>query len=136
MEGLPARAGRGFPFSALRDLHAPAQIPAPVDPSFGSGLSLTMRDVRVLRDMLVSHTEWTAAAATYAEQHDHYYGSLHRLHDWGRELFFEVGPVADAKRAIALPRLNNDPSRHPAVVTLGPEAPSDEAARRKFFGVD
>jgi len=95
-----------------------------------------MRDVRVLRDMLVSHTEWTAAAATYAEQHDHYYGSLHRLHDWGRELFFEVGAVADAKRAIALPRLNNDPSRHPAVVTLGPEAPSDEAARRKFFGLD
>jgi 2-polyprenyl-6-methoxyphenol hydroxylase-like FAD-dependent oxidoreductase len=105
------------------------------DPSFGSGLSLTMRDVRVLRDMLVSHTEWTAAAA-YVGQHDRYYGSLHRLHDWGRELFFEVGPAADAKRAIALTRLNNDPSRHPALVTLGPKAPSDEAARRQFFGLD
>jgi len=95
-----------------------------------------MRDVRVLRDLLVSTAEWAAAAAAYGEEHDRYYARLHRQHDWGRELFFEVGPAADAKRATALPRLNNDPSRRPDLVALGPEAPGDEAARRRFFGLD
>jgi menaquinone-9 beta-reductase len=106
------------------------------DPSFGAGLSLTMRDVRVLRDLLISNNDWPAAAAAYAKEHDRYYGSLHRQHDWGRELFFDVGPAADAKRALAMPKLSADPSRRPDVVALGPDAPTDEAARRRFFGLD
>jgi len=106
------------------------------DPSFGSGLSLTLRDVRVLGDLLKTSGNWPAAAKTYAAEHDRYYGSLHRLQDWARELFFEVGPVADAKRAIALPKLAEDPSRRPDTIGLGPDAPSDAFARRRFFGLD
>lgn len=104
------------------------------DPSFGAGLSLTLRDVRVLRDFLTSSANWPAAAHAYAE--DRYYGLLHRQHDWAREIFFDVGPAADAKRAIALPRLAEDPSRRPDVLALGPDAPSDEFARRRFFGLE
>ena len=32
------------------------------DPVWGSGLSLTLRDVRVLRDHLLANTDWHAAA--------------------------------------------------------------------------
>src|SRR6266850_1273553 len=40
------------------------------DPTYGQGLSLTVRDVRVLRDCLLSHIDWDAAGHTYAEEHD------------------------------------------------------------------
>jgi 2-polyprenyl-6-methoxyphenol hydroxylase-like FAD-dependent oxidoreductase len=106
------------------------------DPSFGAGLSLTLRDVRVLRDCLIAEADWPRAATSYAREHDRYYSSLHRQHDWARELFFKAGPEAEAKRAIALPKLAEDRSRRPDVLALGPDAPSDEAARRRFFGLD
>jgi 2-polyprenyl-6-methoxyphenol hydroxylase-like FAD-dependent oxidoreductase len=106
------------------------------DPSFGAGLSLSLRDVRVLRDLLIASVDWPSAAASYAREHDRHYGSLHRQHDWARELFFQGGPEAEAKRAIALPKFADDPSRRPDVLALGPDAPSDEAARRRFFGFD
>jgi 2-polyprenyl-6-methoxyphenol hydroxylase-like FAD-dependent oxidoreductase len=106
------------------------------DPSFGAGLSLSFRDVRVLRDLLIANEDWLTAAQSYAREHDRYYGSLHRQHDWARELFFQGGPEAEAKRAIALPKLADDPSRRPDVLALGPEAPSDEFVRRRFFGLD
>jgi 2-polyprenyl-6-methoxyphenol hydroxylase-like FAD-dependent oxidoreductase len=106
------------------------------DPSFGGGLSLSFRDVRVLRDLLIANADWPSAASSYAREHDRYYGSLHRQHDWARELYFHPGPEADAKRAIALPKFADDPSRRPDVLALGPDAPSDEAARRRFFGLD
>ena len=38
------------------------------DPSHGQGLSLTLRDVRVLRDRLLSHQDWQAAGDAYAEE--------------------------------------------------------------------
>ena len=106
------------------------------DPSFGAGLSLTLRDVRVLRDCLIAEADGPRAATSYAREHDRYYSSLHRQHDWARELFFKAGPEAEAKRAIALPKLAEDRSRRPDVLALGPDAPSDEAARRRFFGLD
>lgn len=39
---------------------------------------LTLRDVRVLRDCLLATDDWHAAAHAYAQQHDRYYGALHR----------------------------------------------------------
>jgi hypothetical protein len=56
--------------------------------------------------------------------------------DWMTTLFFEPGPEADARRARALPGILEDPARAPDIVGLGPEYPSDEAARRRFFGED
>lgn len=109
---------------------------ASTDPSFGAGLSLTLRDVRVLRDLLTTNPDWSVAAMTYAEEHRRYHRSLHCHHDWARELFFHVGPDADANRAMALPKLAEDPSRRPDVLALGPDAPSNEFVRRQFFGLD
>lgn len=106
------------------------------DPCFGGGLALTLRDVRVLRDHLLANSDWDRAGDAYAREHDRYYGALHRLQGWRRDLFYEIGREADARRARALPLLTEEPERRPDLLTLGPEAPSDETARRRFFGED
>jgi hypothetical protein len=46
----------------------------------------------------------------------------------------DVGAEADQRRACALPRLAEDPTRMVDVPNSGPEAACDEAARRRFFG--
>jgi 2-polyprenyl-6-methoxyphenol hydroxylase-like FAD-dependent oxidoreductase len=106
------------------------------DPSFGCGLSLTLRDVRVLTDHLLAEPDWSAAARRYAEEHRRYYASLHRIHGWFRDLWFAAGPEANALRARALPRIAGDPTRIPDFLGCGPEAPSDDDARRRLFGED
>lgn len=104
------------------------------DPAFGQGLSLTVRDVRVLRDRLSIRDDWDAAGHEYAAEHDRYYGVMHKVNDWFRQVFLEQGPEADDRRAKALPLLAEDPMRAPDHLLSGPELPSDEAVRRKFFG--
>jgi 2-polyprenyl-6-methoxyphenol hydroxylase-like FAD-dependent oxidoreductase len=106
------------------------------DPSWGQGLALTVRDVRVLRDALLSNDDWCAAGDAYAAEHDRHYGVIHTLDTWAADLLYEIGPEADALRARALPRILEDPTRLPDVIGLGPAAPADEAARRRFFGED
>lgn len=109
---------------------------AAADPSWGCGLALTLRDVRVLRDHLLAEDNWDIAAHAYAAEHDQYFGALHRLESWLTTLYYESGPEADARRARVLPRLAQNPRDIPDIVGLGPEAPSDEAARRRLFGMD
>lgn len=106
------------------------------DPCWGCGLALTLRDVRVLRDLLLATPDWDTAASEYAREHDRYYDALHRLHGWMRDLLYEVGPEANARRARALPLLAKEPERRPDLLGLGPEAPSDEAARRRLVAED
>ena len=48
------------------------------DPTWGQGLSLTVRDTRVLRDHLCAHDDWEAAGHAYAVEHDRYYSVIHR----------------------------------------------------------
>ena len=104
------------------------------DPSWGQGLSLTLRDARVLRDALLASDDWDAAAHSYASKHDRYYGIIHTVEDWLTQLFYETGPQADARRAKAFPLLVQDPTRQPDALFSGPDQPVDETARRRFFG--
>jgi menaquinone-9 beta-reductase len=104
------------------------------DPTFGQGLSLTLRDVRVLRDALLDDDDWRRAADHYADQRAQYYGALHLVTGWVAKLNFERGPEADARRARALPMLAEDPSRIPDHLTSGPDLPSDQAVRLRYFG--
>jgi menaquinone-9 beta-reductase len=107
------------------------------DPCWGCGLSLTLRDVRVLRDRLLADTDWDRAAHAYAAEHDRHYGAIHRLTDWMTMLFYDPSPAGAAHRARAFPRLAEEwVKRVPDTIGLGPEAPSDEAARRRLFGED
>jgi 2-polyprenyl-6-methoxyphenol hydroxylase-like FAD-dependent oxidoreductase len=104
------------------------------DPAYGEGLSLTVRDVRVLRDRLLSQEDWAAAGHEYAEEHDRHYGVIHMVSQWFGELFYTVGPEAEARLARALPLLAQDGSRVPDHLFSGPDLPVDETVRRRFFG--
>lgn len=104
------------------------------DPSFGQGLSLTLRDVRTLRDALIGNKDWSRAGRLYAAEHDRYYGTLHQAVDWNTKLFMELGPAADARRARVLPLLMQDPSRMPDTLFSGPNQPLSEEDRVRFLG--
>lgn len=104
------------------------------DPNWGCGLALAWRDVRTLADALLAAADLGAAARHYAERHEEYWGSLRRQTGWLTAVFRTPGPEADALRERALPLLVADPTRAPDVVGLGPDGPSDERARRRFFG--
>jgi 2-polyprenyl-6-methoxyphenol hydroxylase-like FAD-dependent oxidoreductase len=104
------------------------------DPMYGQGLSLTVRDVRVLRDALFSHEDWDMAGHAYAAEHDRYYGVIHAVTCWLTELFYVQEPTADVRRARVLPLLAQDSTRIPDHIFSGPELPADETVRRRFFG--
>ena len=97
------------------------------DPIWGSGLSLTLMDVRVLRDQLVKRDDWKAAADAYATARDRYYGMLHRAVVWLTELLWDPGPEGDARRERAAPAgVFGDPPRMPDVIGAAPEAHTDD----------
>ncbi|MGE5206752.1 MAG: FAD-dependent oxidoreductase [Chlamydiota bacterium] len=103
------------------------------DPTWGQGLSLTLRDARVLRDHLLAATDWDAAGHAYAAEHDDYSSRLHIFNQWFREFYLATGAEADARRARALPLIASDPSRQPDATVAGPDMPTDEAVRKRFF---
>src|SRR5271154_6708919 len=106
------------------------------DPSFGCGLSLTLRDVRVLADRLLASDDWSGAADDYAEEHDRHYGVIHRLTGWARALFYHPSLIAAPVRESALARLVADRTRNLDIIGIGPDFPCDEVTRRRFFGED
>ena len=106
------------------------------DPTWGQGLSLTLRDARVLRDHLMRTDDWNAAGHAYADEHDGYAGRLHTFLQWMTAMYLATGPDADACRARAMPLIGQDPSRQPDALFVGPDLPVDEAVRKRFFGED
>jgi 2-polyprenyl-6-methoxyphenol hydroxylase-like FAD-dependent oxidoreductase len=104
------------------------------DPCWGQGLSLTVRDVRVLKDHLLANDDWGAAGHKYAKDHDWHFGAVHTVEGWFTQLFYEPGPEAGARRAKAFARFE-DPEVFPDVFQTGPDhVVVDEAARRRFLG--
>ena len=106
------------------------------DPSWGSGLSLTLTDVEHLSAALCEEDDWSKALQRYAAEHDEYYAALHRILSWMTELVWTPGPEADERRGRVFPRMIQDPTGFPDFVGLGPFGPSDEHARRLILGLD
>jgi hypothetical protein len=80
---------------------------------------------------------WLSGAKPDGTEHDRHYGAIHRLTDWMTMLFYDPSPVGAAQRARTFPLLAEEwVERVPDTIGLGPEAPSDEAARRRLFGED
>jgi menaquinone-9 beta-reductase len=109
---------------------------ASTDPSYGQGQSLTATDARVLRDQLLANDDWDVAGHAYASAHDHYHAAVHEYTGLFYQMFYAIGPEADARRARALPLIAQDSSRIPDGLVSGPEIPLGEAVRRRFFGED
>lgn len=106
------------------------------DPSFGMGLSLTLRDVHMLSTRLRTNDDWETALHEYATAHDQYFSALNRVIGWLTDIVYEIGPEADARREHVFARHQVEPERSLDVLALGPDVPSDEAARRRFFAED
>ena len=104
------------------------------DPTWGQGLSLSLRDVRVLRDKLTYHQDWVEAGNAYAEAHDQYYSVIHAVELWQTQLVLEAGPEADARREKAFASWREDRTRGLDVLFSSPGATLDEGDRRRFFG--
>ena len=104
------------------------------DPIWGQGVSLTMRDIRVLRDQLLSHEDWDKAGHAYAEEHDKYFTVSNTVQMWFERLMVETGPEADARGELALPLWREDATRRVDILSSGPDHSIDETVRRRFFG--
>ncbi len=104
------------------------------DPTWGQGLSLSLRDARVLRDQLLGHDNWDDAGNAYADAHYQYYGALHSFELWQTKLLLETGLDADARRQRAFAAWQEDRTRRLDVLMSGPGPTLDENTRRRFFG--
>ncbi len=105
------------------------------DQTWGQGMSLALRDARVLRDALLADDDWERAGNAYAQAHQKYQAAIYQVEEWYTQLFMEAGDEATARRGRALPLIAQDPTRMHDCFLSGPEiGPTDEAARRRFFG--
>jgi menaquinone-9 beta-reductase len=101
------------------------------DPSWGSGLSRTLRDVRLLRDALTADKDWPLAADVYAEQHDEFWERLHDAERLSAAALMSVGPDGSSRRARALEIFDRVPELE--TWTYGPEAHCDDAVRAELL---
>jgi len=107
------------------------------DPSWGQGLSLTLRDVRVLRDKLLETDDWDAAGNAYASEQNGYFMNTHTVESWFTRLFYDTGPEAEETRARVIPLMAQNPEHLPDHFQAGPESgPVDDAERKRMFAED
>jgi len=104
------------------------------DPSWGQGLSLTMRDVRVLSENLLAGNDWDRAGHEYADARDRYFKTVITVGDWFFDQFLARGPEADNRRQRAFPLMMTEPERVPDHFVSGPDLPCDDRVRQRFFG--
>jgi 2-polyprenyl-6-methoxyphenol hydroxylase-like FAD-dependent oxidoreductase len=104
------------------------------DPTWGQGLSLTLRDARVLRDALLGDDNWETAGHSYAAAHDRYWKNVRTAVSWFTQIFLQPGTEAEAIRTRVLPKLESDPHFLPDTLVAGPElAPPTEEHRARIF---
>jgi menaquinone-9 beta-reductase len=109
------------------------------DPSGGLGTSLLFRDVRELRDLLLSERDWPAAIAEFAVRRGRYYEVIRAYDRWMGQLFAEEGEEADRRRAGHTRAREHDPTLggFGLIEAQGPDGLiADDSARRVYFGED
>jgi 2-polyprenyl-6-methoxyphenol hydroxylase-like FAD-dependent oxidoreductase len=104
------------------------------DPSWGQGLSLTLRDARVLSEMLLATDDWDRAGHEYAAARDRYFKTTITVEQWVFDLLLARGLEADRRREHALPLLTSEPDRIPDHAVSGPDLPCGDEVRQRFFG--
>jgi menaquinone-9 beta-reductase len=91
------------------------------DPTWGQGLSLTLRDARTLRDALLGVDDWDTACHAVAIDHDRCFDRIRTAESWFTRIFLEPGPDADALRGRVLPQMESDPFFLPDTIFSGPD---------------
>ena len=109
---------------------------ANTDPTWGQGLSMALRDARVLKDHLLAHEDWDEAGKAYSEAREQHFGVVHAMENWQTQLLMDTGPEADALRSQAMRSWREDRTRNPDTFLSGPGEPLGERDRRRFFGDD
>jgi 2-polyprenyl-6-methoxyphenol hydroxylase-like FAD-dependent oxidoreductase len=102
-----------------------------VDPVFGGGQSLALRDARVWTE------QWQAcggdlqlAAARYLAERRGYHRSLLRAEGWLARILYTLGPEGDSLRAASLARV---PELGIDLIGAGPDSPTDDATEARLF---
>jgi 2-polyprenyl-6-methoxyphenol hydroxylase-like FAD-dependent oxidoreductase len=81
------------------------------DPIIGQGLSISLRDVRIVRDILLASDDWSHAAfAPYRDERRERMRRLRFTAALDSSLMNEFGPKAEARRVRARARQTSDPS--------------------------
>jgi menaquinone-9 beta-reductase len=94
------------------------------DPINGQGLSITLRDVRIISELLTSTSDWgTSAFSEYAAERRVRMGNLRFAGRVAAKLNNEFGPEAVERRVRAKARMAEDPmlGLAQAVIMIGPE---------------
>lgn len=105
------------------------------DPITGQGLSITLRDVRVLRDVLCSSDDWSAdALEPYVEERRERMRRLRFSAQVLSTMVAEFGPEARERRSRAHGRIAADPlmGLPLAVPMVGPDVPGPECFTEEF----
>jgi 2-polyprenyl-6-methoxyphenol hydroxylase-like FAD-dependent oxidoreductase len=109
-------ADRWTPHPARSGVALIGDAAAKPDPFHGCGMSLALRDARVLAENLLSEPDWNIAVENYATEHDRYYNALRSLEHWVTDLLWDTGDAAAARRLRLLP------ASRPDLVGQGPES--------------
>ena len=107
---------------------------ANTDPTWGQGLSMALRDARVLKEHLLTNDNWDEAGTAYAEAREKYFSVVHAMENWQTQLLMDTGPEADAARSRAFRSWRDDRTRKPDTFLSGPGEKLDESDRRRYFG--
>jgi 2-polyprenyl-6-methoxyphenol hydroxylase-like FAD-dependent oxidoreductase len=112
------------------------------DPITGQGLAITLRDVRIVSELLLGSPDWSAAAlAPYVEERRERLRRLRFSASVLSQLQCEFGPEARERRIRTHERMAADPllSMPMAAVMIGPEVPGPEffteEHRARMFGL-
>jgi 2-polyprenyl-6-methoxyphenol hydroxylase-like FAD-dependent oxidoreductase len=106
------------------------------DPIIGQGLSIAMRDARIVADVLLAGPDWSSSAfAPYAEERAERMRRLRLSAQLTTELRATFTPAAAERRRHLMPRLIENPTlvAHVMAQVTGPETAAAEAFEAESF---